>query len=397
MQPAARVPDVVGGTVASLRDICGTTASCSACSSGASSRPATRTAPLGFVWSLLRPLALLLVYYLAIGKFLGAERQIPDFAVYVFTGLTVWQLFAETVAVGHGLDRRQRGPGQEGLPAARGVPAQRRRLGAVQLRSSSSSCSARPPSCSGRFPTGERLAVPAPVAAARGRLRHGARRAALGGERLPARHPVPRRDRPASIAVLALAVVYSWELVQRRASGPRLSELYLLNPVTHGRPRHAARRSGSPARAARPRRPRLCGWASCSSSASSCSGWRSGSSPASRATSRRSCDGARTPPSSRSQGVSKRFVHPQGQVAQGAPGQRPPRPRRTRGLLGAARRRPRPSAGRHRRPDRARTARASRTLLKTIGGIIQPTSGHRRAGAAGWRRCSSSAPASTRT
>jgi ABC-2 type transport system permease protein len=57
---------------------------------------------LGFVWSLLRPLALLLVYYLAIGKFLGAERQITDFAVYVFTGLTVWQLFAEAVSSGTG-------------------------------------------------------------------------------------------------------------------------------------------------------------------------------------------------------------------------------------------------------------------------------------------------------
>lgn len=52
---------------------------------------------LGFLWSLLRPLALLFVYYVAIGKFLGAERAIPDFAIYMFTGLTVWQLFNETV------------------------------------------------------------------------------------------------------------------------------------------------------------------------------------------------------------------------------------------------------------------------------------------------------------
>lgn len=57
---------------------------------------------LGFVWSLLRPLALLLVYYVALGKFLGAERAIPDFAIYIFTGLTVWQLFAEVVSSGTG-------------------------------------------------------------------------------------------------------------------------------------------------------------------------------------------------------------------------------------------------------------------------------------------------------
>jgi ABC-2 type transport system permease protein len=52
----------------------------------------------GLVWSLIRPLALLIVYYVAIGKFLGAERSIPDFAIYVFTGLTGWQLFNEILA-----------------------------------------------------------------------------------------------------------------------------------------------------------------------------------------------------------------------------------------------------------------------------------------------------------
>jgi ABC-2 type transport system permease protein len=52
---------------------------------------------LGFLWSLLRPLSILLVYYIAIGKFLGAQRAIPDFAIYIFTGLTAWQLFQEIV------------------------------------------------------------------------------------------------------------------------------------------------------------------------------------------------------------------------------------------------------------------------------------------------------------
>ncbi|KQS58084.1 sugar ABC transporter [Geodermatophilus sp. Leaf369] len=53
---------------------------------------------LGFLWSLLRPLSILLVYYVAIGKFLGAERSIPEFAIYIFTGLMIWQLFAEIVS-----------------------------------------------------------------------------------------------------------------------------------------------------------------------------------------------------------------------------------------------------------------------------------------------------------
>lgn len=57
---------------------------------------------LGFVWSLLRPLAQLLIYYVALGKFLGAQRAIPDYAIFVFTGLTAWQLFSEVVTAGTG-------------------------------------------------------------------------------------------------------------------------------------------------------------------------------------------------------------------------------------------------------------------------------------------------------
>lgn len=54
---------------------------------------------LGLLWSLLRPLTLLLIYYIAIGKFLGAERSIPDFAIFVFTGLTAWGLFSEIISL----------------------------------------------------------------------------------------------------------------------------------------------------------------------------------------------------------------------------------------------------------------------------------------------------------
>ena len=52
---------------------------------------------LGYVWTLIRPLVNLLIYYLAIGKVLAAERAIPDFAVYVFAGLTAWTLFSQTI------------------------------------------------------------------------------------------------------------------------------------------------------------------------------------------------------------------------------------------------------------------------------------------------------------
>jgi len=53
---------------------------------------------LGFVWSLMRPLTQLFIYYVVLGKFLGASRGIPDFAIYVYTGLTAYALFSEILA-----------------------------------------------------------------------------------------------------------------------------------------------------------------------------------------------------------------------------------------------------------------------------------------------------------
>lgn len=55
---------------------------------------------LGVLWALIKPLVMLGIYYFAIGKVLGAERSIPAFAIFVFTGLTLWGFFAETVTLG---------------------------------------------------------------------------------------------------------------------------------------------------------------------------------------------------------------------------------------------------------------------------------------------------------
>lgn len=54
---------------------------------------------LGFIWALVRPLILLAIYFVVLGQFLGAARGIPDFAIFIFTGLTVMSLFQE-IAVG---------------------------------------------------------------------------------------------------------------------------------------------------------------------------------------------------------------------------------------------------------------------------------------------------------
>jgi ABC-2 type transport system permease protein len=55
---------------------------------------------LGILWSLFRPIAQLLIYFFAIGQILGAARGTPDFAIFVFIGLTMWALFSEIVAGG---------------------------------------------------------------------------------------------------------------------------------------------------------------------------------------------------------------------------------------------------------------------------------------------------------
>lgn len=50
---------------------------------------------LGFLWSLLRPMFLLAVYYIAIGKFLGTNFEL--FPVFLFSGLVAWSLFTDVL------------------------------------------------------------------------------------------------------------------------------------------------------------------------------------------------------------------------------------------------------------------------------------------------------------
>jgi ABC-2 type transport system permease protein len=57
---------------------------------------------LGFFWTLIRPLMQLLVYAVAIGKFLGASNGLDDYPIYVFSGLTIWTLFSEILSAGTG-------------------------------------------------------------------------------------------------------------------------------------------------------------------------------------------------------------------------------------------------------------------------------------------------------
>jgi ABC-2 type transport system permease protein len=185
---------------------------------------------LGFFWSLLRPLSTLLVYYVAIGKFLGAQRSIPDFAIYIFTGLTVWQLFSEILSsstgsiVGNaGLVRKVYLP-REVFPlstvgsALFNFGTQMVILFAAVL-------------VVGRVPTGSRLwylplslAVVLVFATAIG--------IALAAINVYLRDVQYLVEISLTVLFWASPVVYSWRLVQHAIGGTWMENTYLDNPVT---------------------------------------------------------------------------------------------------------------------------------------------------------------------
>ena len=184
---------------------------------------------LGFVWSLMRPLAMLLIYYIALGKFLGAARNIPDFAIFIYTGLTAWGLFSEAVSSGtasivqnSGLVKKVYLP-REIFPLASMGSALFNfaiQLGILVLATVAV----------GSFPTGERwgylpLSLAVIVVTA------------LGWSLLLSAVNVYLRDIQylveiaLMIAFWASPIVYSWALVQGELSGT-LQNLYLANPMT---------------------------------------------------------------------------------------------------------------------------------------------------------------------
>jgi ABC-2 type transport system permease protein len=185
---------------------------------------------LGFFWSLLRPLSILIVYYVAIGKFLGAQRSIPDFAIYIFTGLVIWQLFQEIVSsstgsiVGNaGLVRKVYLP-REIFPLSTVGSALFNfatqmviLLGAVILV--------------GRIPTGSRL-VYLPLSLAVVLVFATAIGLALAAINVYLRDVQYLVEISLTILFWASPVVYSWRLVHGAIGGTWLESFYLDNPVT---------------------------------------------------------------------------------------------------------------------------------------------------------------------
>lgn len=107
MRPAGPRPGFVGGTLQSLRDVWAHRELLNLLVHR-EVKARYKDSVLGLFWSLAKPFAMLIVYYVAIGKFLGAEQVpgreggIPAFAIFIFTGLTAWQLYSDIITTGTG-------------------------------------------------------------------------------------------------------------------------------------------------------------------------------------------------------------------------------------------------------------------------------------------------------
>jgi ABC-2 type transport system permease protein len=185
---------------------------------------------LGFLWSLIRPLTILLVYYVAIGKFLGAERSIPDFAIYIFTGLIAWQFFAEVVSGGTGsivnnggLIKKVYLP-REVFPlsvvgSALFTLVTQFLVLVVALV------------VTGAVPTGSRLLY-VPLALAVLLVYATAFALVLSAVNVYLRDVAYLVEISLTVLFWLSPVVYSWELVRSAVSHPTVQDLYLANPVT---------------------------------------------------------------------------------------------------------------------------------------------------------------------
>lgn len=50
---------------------------------------------LGYLWSLLRPLAIFLILYIVFVRFLKVGSDVPHFPVYLLLGIVIWNYFSE--------------------------------------------------------------------------------------------------------------------------------------------------------------------------------------------------------------------------------------------------------------------------------------------------------------
>ena len=228
MRVAGPRPGFVSGTVSSIRDIVAHRELL-----GSLVRRELKSrykdSALGFVWSLIRPLAMLLIYYVALGKFLGNERNVPDFAVFIYTGLAAWTLFSEIVTAGtasivqnSGLIKKVYVP-REVFPLS--VIGSSLFNFAIQLVILTGA-----PVLVGAFPTGSRWLY-FPLALAVVLVWATALALLLSAVNVYLRDVQYLVDVALMILFWASPIVYAWHQVAGTVSG-RLQELYLANPIT---------------------------------------------------------------------------------------------------------------------------------------------------------------------
>jgi ABC-2 type transport system permease protein len=185
---------------------------------------------LGFLWTLMRPIAMLLIYYVALGQFLGAARNIPDFAIFIYTGLTAWGFFSEAVTAGtgsvianSGLVKKVYLP-REVFPLS-AIGSALFNFGVQLLILLAATLVA------GHFPTGTRW----------GYFFMGTMILVLFGTALAlllGAWNVYLRDIQYLVEIFILIffwvspIVYSWELFAKEVTSDALRELYLANPIT---------------------------------------------------------------------------------------------------------------------------------------------------------------------
>ncbi len=82
---------------------------------------------LGLVWSMIAPAMTLAIYFIVFQVVLG--NRMPNFVIFLFAGLLIWNLFSARGAHRHRGDRQQLGDRQEGVVPARDPGPGRRGLG----------------------------------------------------------------------------------------------------------------------------------------------------------------------------------------------------------------------------------------------------------------------------
>lgn len=234
LRPAGPRPGFVRGTLQSLRDIWGHRELLGLLIRR-ELKAKYKDSVLGFFWTMARPLAMLLVYYVAIGKFLGAEASprnpggIPQFAIFIFTGLTAWQLYSDIITQGTGSI-----VANSGLIKKVYLPREVFPLGAVGAALFNFSIQLAilvgATAVVGQFPTGSRwfyflLAFALLVVFAT------ALALFLAAVNVYLRDVQYLVEIMIMILMWASPIVYSWSLVARHLDGLPL-DLYLANPMT---------------------------------------------------------------------------------------------------------------------------------------------------------------------